>query len=105
MEMKAILALILIPIAGLAKRAPGPEATLFYGMNTDYALSQVLCALLGLLVARAPLNLLDQWPTVSLSLAAVVCREVFGFVFIGYWEPKIAAGIFAVLVIVAAATA
>ena len=37
------------------KRAPGPETTLFYGMNTAYALGQVAFGALGLLVARRAL--------------------------------------------------
>jgi hypothetical protein len=34
------------------KRVPGPEATLYYGLNSAYALGQILFAILALLVIR-----------------------------------------------------
>jgi hypothetical protein len=87
------------------KRVPGPEATLYYGLNTAYALGQVLFGLLGLLVAGRALDVLGHSPTVSLSLAAAACWLVFSFIFIEYWEPKVVAGIFGALAIAAAITA
>ncbi len=87
------------------KRVPGAEATLFYGMNTAYALGQVLFGLLGLLVARQALDLLGQWPAVSLRLAAAACWLIFSFKFMEYWEPKVVVGIFGALAIAAAITA
>ena len=87
------------------KRAPGPEATLFYGLNTAYALGQMLFGVLGLLVARQAFDVLGQWPAVSLSLAAAGCWLIFCFPFIEYWEPKFTVAIFAALLIGAAITA
>ena len=49
------------------KRVPGAETTLYYGLNTAYALGQVLFGLLGLLVARRAIGLLREWP------ARIVC--------------------------------
>lgn len=42
------------------KRAPGPEATLYYGLHTSYALSQVLFGVFALLLARRVPGMLDE---------------------------------------------
>lgn len=87
------------------KRVPGPETTLYYGLNTSYALSQVLFALLCLFMARRAPAMLDAWPVMALSLVASLAWLVITFVFMGYWEPKFNAAIFAVLLIAAIVTA
>ena len=87
------------------KRAPGPEATLFYGLNTAYALGQVLFGLFGLLVAWQAFDLLGRWPAISLTFMAAACWLIFDFIFIEYWEPKFIVAIFAVLAIAAALAA
>ncbi|WP_213804708.1 hypothetical protein [Granulicella sp. dw_53] len=87
------------------KRTPGPEATLYYGLNTAFALSQILFGFLGLLVAWQSIALVSHGPTVVLSLVAAVCWFLFVSVFIEYWEPKLNIGIYAVLAIAAAVTA
>jgi hypothetical protein len=87
------------------KRVPGPETTLFFGLNTAFALGQVLFGVLGLLVARQAPGVLSQWPAITLSIVAALCWLAFTFVFLDYWEPKFAAAVFAVLVIAAAVTA
>ena len=79
------------------KRAPGPETTLYYGLNTAYALSQVLFGVFGLLVARQALGMWSQWPVIAIGLAATAAWLTFTFLFIAYREPKIAASVFAVL--------
>jgi len=86
------------------KRAPGPETTLYFGLNTAYALGQVAFGILALLVARQALDLLSQWPAVSLCLAAALSWLIFGFVFLEYWEPRVAAGVFGVLLVAAILT-
>jgi hypothetical protein len=86
------------------KRVPGPETTLYYGLNTAYALSQVLFGLMALLVARYAFHLLDQWPALALSFTAATCWLIFSFLFIEYREPKIGAGVFVALIIAAAVT-
>jgi protein-S-isoprenylcysteine O-methyltransferase Ste14 len=88
-----------------AKRVPGPETTLFFGLNTAFALGQILFGVLGLLVARQAPDVLSQWPAITLSIVAALCWLAFTLVFLDYWEPKFAAAVFTVLVIAAAATA
>jgi hypothetical protein len=87
------------------KRVPGPETTLFFGLNTAFALGQVLFGLFGLLVARQASEVLSQWPAIVLTVAAALCWLAFTFVFLEYWEPKFAAAVFAVLIMAAAVTA
>jgi hypothetical protein len=87
------------------KRLPGPETTLFFGLNTAFALGQVLFGVFGLVVARQAFDVLSEWPAILLSVAAALCWLAFTFVFLEYWEPKFAATTFAVLVIAAALTA
>jgi hypothetical protein len=87
------------------KRLPGPETTLYFGLNTAYALSQVLFGLMALLIARKAFYLLDEWPAIAISVGAAGCWLIFTFMFIEYPEPKVGAAIFAVLIIAAAVTA
>ena len=44
------------------KRVPGPETTLYYGLNTAYALSQVLFAVLALFAIKQGLTSLGRGP-------------------------------------------
>jgi hypothetical protein len=67
--------------------------------NTTYALSQVLFALLALLMLRDRVALMSQWPVLTLSLLAAVAWLSIGFVFLEYREPRIVMAIFAVLLV------
>ena len=87
------------------KRVPGPATTLYFGLNTAYALGQVLFGVLCLLVVRQAPDVLRQGPAVVLSLAAAVCWLGFGFVFLEYWEPKLVAALFGALVVAGAIAA
>jgi hypothetical protein len=87
------------------KRPPGLESTLYYGLNSAYALGQVLFGLLGLWIAWRSMALLEQGPAVVLSLAAAIGWFIISFLFMEYREPKFAIAAFGVLVIAAAATA
>ena len=83
------------------KRVPGPETTLYYGINTAYALGQVLFGIVGLLlISKAP-TLLTQWPMVSLSLAAAAGWMAICLFFFEYKEPRIGVVIFAALILAA----
>ena len=86
------------------KRIPSAETTLYYGLNTSYALGQVLFGIFGLLVARRALDLLGQWPALLLCALATAAWLAIGFEFIEYREPKIIVGIFGALVLAMAVT-
>jgi hypothetical protein len=81
------------------KRAPGLETTLYYGLNSAFALGQVAFGLLGLYLARQAMSLLGETPVLMLGVAAAVGWLAITFFFMNYWEPKLNAGIFCVLIV------
>lgn len=86
------------------KRAPGVEATLYYGLNTSFALGQLLVGALGLWLAFRSREVLDELPVVALSLLAAVGWFAIASVFMEYWQPRLNTAIFGALVVVAALT-
>jgi hypothetical protein len=86
------------------KRAPGLETTLYYGLNSAFALGQVALGLLGLFLARRAMHLLDETPVMLLSAAAALGWLAITFLFMEYREPKFNAGIFCVLIAAAFVT-
>lgn len=87
------------------KRIPGPETTLYFGMNTAYALGQIVVGVLGLLAAHEAPRLFSRWPALALTLGAALSWLTLSFVFIEYREPRMAMGVFASLAIGIAVTA
>ncbi len=86
------------------KRAPGPETTLYYGLNTAFALGQILFGIAALIVARRAIELLDGWPLVALSLFAALAWFAFAVYFLEYKEPRFMVATYGVLVLAAAVT-
>ena len=84
------------------KRAPGPETHLYYGLNTAFALGQLVFGLMGLLFAQ---QIFSRWPGIALSLFAAGAWLTFGFLFLEYREPRFIAAVFGGLVLAAALTA
>lgn len=82
-------------------RVPGPETTLYFGLNTAYALGQLLYGLSGLIIALKAPEILGHWPLVVLGLAAAAGWLGISFIFLKYWEPKLMTLIFVLLVIAA----
>lgn len=83
------------------RRVPGPETTLYYGLNTAYALGLVLFGLLGLLVARRALGLLREWPARLVCGAAAIGWFAVALTFIEYPQPRVTMGAFGVLLFAA----
>jgi len=79
------------------KHPPGPETTLYYGLNTAFSLGQVAFGLLGLFLARRAMDLAAAPPVLILALAAGLGWWAVTFLFMGYWEPKLNVGIFCAL--------
>ena len=87
------------------KRAPSVETTLYYGLNSAFALGQVLFGLICLWIAWRQPGLLAERPVVALCFAAAAAWLAITFAFMGYWEPRMNAGVFAALLIAAVLTA
>jgi hypothetical protein len=81
------------------KREPGLETTLYYGLNSAFSLGQIAFGLLGLFLARRSMPLLTQAPVMLLSFAAALGWLAITFLFMQYWEPKLNASIFCVLLL------
>jgi hypothetical protein len=84
------------------KRPPGAETTLYYGLNSAYALSQVLFAALALLAISQGLIMLGRWPGLSLGFLAALMWLAIGVLFLGYWQPRMTVALFAALLVAAA---
>jgi ABC-type Mn2+/Zn2+ transport system permease subunit len=86
------------------KREPSSETTLYYGLNSAFALGQVAFGLLGLFLAWRAMHLLTETPAVLLSIAVALGWLAITFLFMEYWEPKLNAAIFCVLIVAAFVT-
>ena len=86
------------------KRIPGPETTLYYGLNTAYALSQVLFAVLALFAIQQGLTAVGKWPGVSLGLIASAAWLALCFRFLEYSQPRATVLVFVALLLGAAFT-
>jgi hypothetical protein len=70
------------------KRVPGPETTLYYGLNSAYALGQILVGILGLLIAHHAIEVLGQWPVLLLCGVAAAAWFAIAFLSIEYPQPR-----------------
>lgn len=87
------------------KRPPGIETTLYYGLNSAYALGQAAFGLICLWIAWRHPSLLNERPVVVLYLAAAAGWLAISFAVMGYWEPKLNAAIFGALLVAVVLTA
>ncbi|ADV81568.1 hypothetical protein [Terriglobus saanensis] len=87
------------------KRAPSPETTLYYGLNTAYALGQVLVALLAILVLRSGSSAVSHWPGLTLGFTAAAAWLAICFLFLEYSQPRMVVALFAALLACAALAA
>ncbi len=85
-------------------RAPGPETTLYYGLNSSYALGQVLLGALGLWLFNRSPELIRETPMLAASFIAGLAWLAIGLLFIEYREPKIVVGVYLALLVGAAVT-
>lgn len=86
------------------KRSPGRETTLYYGLNSAYAVSQVLFAALALLAISQGLLILGRWPGLSLGFLAAFSWLAICFLFLEYRQPRMTVGLFAAVLAAAALT-
>jgi hypothetical protein len=83
------------------KRVPGPETTLYYGLNSAFALGQVLFGLMCVWAARRHPDLLRDPSVALLAAAGAAAWLALTFTAMEYREPKLNAGIFAALLVIA----
>lgn len=87
------------------KRAPGAATTLYYGLNSAYALSQVLLAAFALLAISQGLSILGRWPGLVLGFLAALSWLAICALFLEYRQPRMTVALFAALLAAAALTA
>jgi hypothetical protein len=86
------------------KRAPGPATTLYYGLNSSYAVSQILFAVLALFAIRHGVGAMGQWPGIALGLLAACAWFVLSLLFLEYTQPRMTVALFAALLVAVALT-
>ena len=86
------------------KRAPGTATTLYYGLNSAYALSQILFAALALLALSRGLIILGRWPGLTLGFLAASSWLGICVLFLEYRQPRMTVALFAALLAAAAFT-
>ena len=86
------------------KRTPSTQTTLFYGLNTAYALGQILVGLLAILVLRSGSLALQRWPGLTFGFTAAACWLAVCIFFLEYTQPRGVVIVFAALLCAAAFT-
>lgn len=79
------------------RRSPGPETTLYYGLNSAYALGQVLVALLALLMVRSGTPAIAGWPGFTIGLIGAAIWLVICLLSMEYPQPRVTIALFAAL--------
>jgi len=85
------------------KHVPGPETTLYYGLHSAFALGQVLFGLMCLWATRRQPDLLRDPAVALLATAGAAAWLTLTFSAMEYREPKLNAGIFIALLLIAIA--
>lgn len=86
-------------------RAPSTETSLYYGLNSSFALGQVVLGALGLWLARRAPDVLREPPALLVSVVAAIAWLAIALLFMEYWQPKMAAATVLVLVLAVGLTA
>ena len=86
------------------KRAPSSATTLYYGLNSSYAVSQILFAALALFAIRQGVTAMGQWSGVLLGLLAACAWFVLSLLFLEYPQPRMTVALFAALLVGVALT-
>ncbi len=80
------------------KRALCVETTLYYGLNSVFALGQVAFGALALIVVSRAMHIFDAAPALIWSLVVGVGWLAAALLFMSYWEPKANAAIYCALI-------
>ncbi len=85
-------------------RDPGSATTLYYGLNSSYALGQDLFAAMGLFAIHQGVAGMGQWPVIALGLLAAAAWFVLSLLFLEYKQPRMTVALFAAILVAAALT-
>lgn len=80
-------------------RAPGAETTLYYGLNSAFALGQLAFGALGVYLAWRSMSFFKETPVLIISALAALGWLAITFLFMEYWEPKLNASVFCLLIL------
>lgn len=86
------------------KRSPSNATTLYYGLNSTYAVSQVLFGALALFAIRHDMTAMGQADGLALGLLAACAWFVLCLRFIEYPQPRVVVAVYASLLVGAALT-
>jgi len=86
------------------KRASSSATTLYYGLHSPYAVSQILFAALALFAIRKGVTTMGQWSGLLLSLLAACAWFVLNLLFREYLQPRMSVALFAGLLVGVALT-
>lgn len=81
------------------KRAPGSATTLYYGLNSSYAVSQMLFAGLALFAIRQGVTAMGQRSGLLLGFVAACAWFVLSLLFLEYPQPRVTVAVFAALLV------
>ena len=86
------------------KRPPGPATTLYFGLNSSYAVSQTLFAALALFAIRQGVTAMGEPSGLVLGFVAACAWFVLSLLFLEYPQPRITVALFAILLVGVALT-
>ncbi len=86
------------------KRVPGPATTLYYGLHSTYAVSQILFGTLALFAIRHGVTAMGQGSGLALGFLAACAWFILCLRFMEYPQPRAAVTLFAALLLGAALT-
>ena len=87
------------------KCAPGPATTLYYGLNSSYAASQVLFAALALFAIRQGATAMGQSPGLAIGFLGACVWFTLSWMFLEYPQPRMTVALFVALLVGVAFTA
>jgi hypothetical protein len=86
------------------KRVPSPATTFYYGLNSSYAVSQILFGLLALFAIHHGLAATGQLSGILLGLLAACAWFVLSLFFLEYTQPRATVALYAAFLFGAALT-
>ena len=77
------------------KRLPGPATTLYYGLNSTYAMSQILFGALALFAIRHGVSAMGQENGLALGFLAACAWFVLCLRFMEFPQPRVVVAVYA----------